>query len=93
MSGSHGSRRSLRHAQKSSDSKLINENLNEENFKWHGEDSFHSTEHQFFYEEFAKGSTDVDAPSREQRMVAFKEELAADREDGGGPGQPTSFDQ
>ena len=92
MSGARGSRRSLRHAQKSSDSKLINENLNEENFRWQGDNSFHSTEHQFFYEEFAKGSTDVDVPSREQRMAAFKEELAADRQDGLGPGQPASID-
>ena len=93
MSGARGSRRSLRHAQKSSDSKLINENLNEENFRWQGDNSFHSTEHQFFYEEFAKGSTDIEAPSREQRMATFKEQLAADREDGPGLGQPANVDQ
>lgn len=50
---------------------MIDENLDEENFRWHGEDSFHSTEHQFFYEEFAKGSREEEA--RDKRMGAFKE--------------------
>ena len=62
-----------------SDSKLIDDNLDEENFRWHGEDSFHSTDHQFFYEDFAKGSQGEEA--RDQRMGAFKEQLALDRED------------
>lgn len=59
--GSHrryGSRQSSKHRglqpQKSSLSALIHENLNERNFEWQGDESFHSTEHQFFYEDFEK---------------------------------------
>ena len=40
--------------EKSSLSALIGDNLKESNFLWHGEESFKSTEHQFFYEDFQK---------------------------------------
>ena len=35
-------------------SAIIGDNLNEGNFRWQGDQSFHSTEHQFFYEDFEK---------------------------------------
>ena len=63
--------------EKSSLSALIGDNLKESNFLWHGEESFKSTEHQFFYEDF-KNEFDVALKENKQPVSQKPSQLTAD---------------
>lgn len=74
---------------KSSVSGLIEENFQEEKFKWIGEESFHSSKHKYFYEDYAKKeqtenvfitAAEVAKQKVKERALALYKELEEDFE-------------